>query len=236
TTFESELMGGEHEGKKALVKVKVLAVKERQLPEADDDFAQVASQFDTLAELKADLKNTVLESKKFEQFSSARTQLVDTLIEKTKLEISDKIIEDEVHRHLEQEGRLEDEAHRAEVTESSQKMLRQQLILDKIAETRDVKVSQDDFGRYVMQNAAQYGIDPNEYVKLLDQQGQVSSVVADLARSKAISQLLGEIKVTDKSGTVLDFSQFLPKDDESSPLIDILGGPAGHDHDHDHDH
>lgn len=220
TTFESELMGGEHEGKKALVKVEVLHVKERQLPEADDEFAQVASQFDTLAELKDDLKNTVIASKKFEQFSQARTKLIDALIENTELPISEKVIQDEVHRHLEQENRLDDDEHRKEVEESSEKMLKQQLILDKIADERDVQVGQDEFGRFIMQSAAQYGIDPNEYVKLLDQQGQVPALVADIARNKAVSSLLGELKVTDAEGTVLDFSEYLPAVEEAEAVTD----------------
>ena len=143
TTFESTLLGGDHEGEKALITVSLLAVKERELPEADDDFAQIASQFDTIKELKADIKEQVEKSKVFAQGAQARDQIVDELLKSVDIPVPTKLVEDEVHRHLENENRLEDDTHRAEVTESSEKTFRSQILLDSIVEAEEIKVSQN---------------------------------------------------------------------------------------------
>src|SRR5450830_1017283 len=119
TVFESKLLGGDNEGESAEITVKLLAVKERELPTADDDFAQIASQFDTIDELKADIGEQVKRSKVFGQGTQARDQVVDTLLESLEIPVPEQLVLDEVHRHLENENRLEDDEHRAEVTESS---------------------------------------------------------------------------------------------------------------------
>ncbi|MRG58610.1 trigger factor [Agromyces sp. CFH 90414] len=208
TTFESKLLGGEHEGETAEITVTVTAVKERELPEADDDFAQIASEFDTLAELTESLKEQVGRNKSFGQGSQARDLLVDKLLELTEVPIADSVIEDEVHRHLESEGRLEDDEHRAEVTEASTKAFQTQIVLDKIAETEKVQVSQEELTQYLVQGAAQYGMEPNEFVQILSQQGQIPAMVGEVARNKALAIALGKAKVTDASGNAVDLSEF----------------------------
>src|SRR5690606_847887 len=114
TSFESALLGGDHEGQTALIAVTVQAVKVRELPELDDDFAQLASQFDTVKELKADIKEQAAKGKIFQQGAQARDLIVPALLEQVEIEVPQGIIDDEVHRHLESEGRLEDDEHRAE--------------------------------------------------------------------------------------------------------------------------
>src|SRR5690606_26815477 len=121
TTFRSTLVGGDHAGAEAEVAVTVKAVKERELPEADDDFAQMASEFDTIAELRASLAERVDQQGVFAQGSAARDKLIAALLEKIEIPVPPQLIEDEVHSHLEGEGRLEDDEHRAEVTEASEK-------------------------------------------------------------------------------------------------------------------
>ena len=101
TTFESKLLGGDHEGEMAQIEVTVLSVKERELPEADDDFAQIASQFDTIGELRADLKEQLAKQKTFGQGAEARDKLLAALLEKTEIPVPDSLFEAEVHRHLE---------------------------------------------------------------------------------------------------------------------------------------
>ncbi|WP_127793608.1 trigger factor [Agromyces sp. LHK192] len=208
TTFESKLLGGDHEGETAEITVTVTAVKERELPEADDDFAQIASEFDTIAELTDSLKEQVARNKSFSQGSQARDLLVDKLLELVEIPIADSVIEDEVHRHLEGEGRLEDDEHRAEVTEASTKAFQTQILLDKIAETEKVQVSQEELTQYLVQGAAQYGMNPNEFVQILSEQGQIPAMVGEVARNKALAIALGKAKVADASGNAVDLSEF----------------------------
>lgn len=231
TTFESTLLGGEHEGKKAQITVAVTALKEKKLPEADDDFAQLASPFDTVAELRADLKEQVLRSKKLTQYTEARNKLIELLLEKADVPVSEKIISDEVHRHLEQEGRLEDDAHRAEVTEDSTKRLRQQFLLDKFVDAEAIQIGQQDLSSYIVQAASQYQMDPNEFVKVIEEQGQIPSIVADLGRSKAISVLLTKVEVKTDSGDKLDFSEFISPDNGGDALpVNAVDEHEGHNH------
>jgi trigger factor len=227
TTFEAPLLGGDHAGSDALVSVTLLAVKERELPEADDDFAQIASEFDTLDELKADLKNTVAKQKAFGQASAARTKLVETLLEKVDVAVPPALIEDEVHRHLENENRLEDDEHRAEVTTSSESTFRTQILLDAVAEQEKVKVGQDELTQYLVQSAAQYGMEPNEFVQALDQSGQIPAMVGEVARNKALAILLGKAKVVDTNGKTVDLKEFAAVVSEPDDAIDEH---EGHDH------
>jgi trigger factor len=208
TVFNSNLLGGEHEGETAEITVTVLAVKERELPTADDDFAQISSEFDTIDELKASLKTQVERSKTFGQGSQARDQLVEKLLESVEVPVPAAIIEDEVHRHLEGENRLEDDAHRAEVTESSEKTFRQQILLDTIAEAEKVQVSQDELTQYLIQGASQYGMDPSEFVQALSSNGQIPSMVAEVARNKALAIVLGKAEVVDSNGAKVDLAEF----------------------------
>ena len=218
TTFDSKLLGGDHEGETAEITVTVTAVKERELPEADDDFAQIASEFDTLAELTDSLKQQVARNKSFGQGNQARDLLVDKLLELADVPIAQSVIDDEVHRHLESEGRLEDDEHRAEVTEASEKAFKTQIVLDSIAEAEKVQVSQDELTQYLVQGAAQYGMEPNEFVQILSQQGQIPAMVGEVARNKALAIALGKAKVTDAAGNAVDLSEFtaVPEAEETA--------------------
>jgi trigger factor len=208
TTFESKLLGGDHEGETAQIAVTLTAVKERELPEADDEFAQIASQFDTIDELKVDLKDQIAKSKAFGQGAAARDLLVEKLLDSVEIPISQQLIDDEVQRHLEQEDRLEDDEHRAEVAESSEKAFKSQLLFDTVAEKEQVQVSQEELTQYLIQAAAQYGMEPGEFIKVIDQNGQIPGMVGEVARSKAIATVLAKAKVTDTNGDPVDLSAF----------------------------
>ena len=216
TTFRSKLVGGDHAGSEAEVSVTVKAVKERELPEADDDFAQIASEFDTIGELRESLEARVSEQGVFTQGNAARDKLVEALIEQLDLPVPAGVVEDEVHSHLEQEGRLEDDEHRAEVTEASEKQFRTQMILDKIAETFKVQVSQDELTQYLVQSAAQYGMAPQEFVEILQQNNQLPVLVGEVARNKALAVALGKVKVVDTAGKTVDLTGFVAEEDEAA--------------------
>ncbi|MDO7882323.1 trigger factor [Salinibacterium soli] len=235
TTFESTLLGGDHEGESALITVSLLAVKERELPEADDDFAQIASQFDTIKELKADIKEQVEKSKVFGQGAQARDQIVDELLKKVDIPVPAKLVEDEVHRHLENENRLDDDVHRAEVTESSEKTFRSQILLDSIVEAEEIKVSQNELTSYLVQGAAQYGMEPSEFIQVLSSNGQIPGMVAEVARVKALAVVLSKAKVVDTKGKAVDVTAF------TDAIVGQAGGDEvtaadfegqGDDHDH----
>jgi len=234
-TFESTLLGGDREGEKAEINVKLIAVKERELPDADDDFAQMASEFDTLDELKGQLREQVGRSKTFAQATEARNKLVDTLIEQVDIPVPAQLVEDEVKRHLEQESRLEDDEHRAEVTEASQKTFRQQLLLDAIVEKESVKVGQGELTNYVIQAASQYQMQPQEFADVLQQNGQLPGVVAEVARSKALAVVLGKAKVVDTEGNEIDLSEFTAQGgDEDGFDVSAMAEDADEHEGHDH--
>lgn len=214
TTFRSKLVGGDHAGEEAEVSVTITAVKERELPEADDDFAQMASEFDTLAELRSSLAERVSEQSVFTQGAAARDKFVEALIEAVEIPVPPQLIEDEVHTHLEGENRLEDDVHRAEVTEASEKQFRTQMILDKIAEDANVQVSQDELTQYLIQSAAQYGMAPQEFVNALQQGNQLPAMVGEVARNKALAIALGKVTVVDTNGKPVDLTGFVAVEGE----------------------
>ncbi|WP_446664371.1 trigger factor [Flexivirga sp. B27] len=214
-TFTAPLAGGDHEGEDADVTVTVQAVKERQLPELDDDFAQMASEHDTIEEMRAEVTEQVEKGKRFEQGVQARDKALDQLLETLDLPLPDKVIEDEVHQHLENEDRLEDDEHRAEVDESTRKALKTQLILDKLVERDDVQVGQEELIEYIVMSASQYGMDPNQFAQALDQQGQVPAIMGEVARRKALASILDEIKVVDTNGDEVDLSELDEEDEDA---------------------
>ena len=226
TTFRSKLVGGDHAGQEAEVAVTVKSVKERELAEADDDFAQIASEFDTIAELRESIASRLSEQSVYVQGAAARDKLVDALIEKVDIPVLAQLVEDEVHQHLEGEGRLEDEVHRAEVTEASQKQFRTQMILDKLAESSNVQVSQDELTQYLIQSAAQYGMAPQEFVDALQQGGQLPLMVGEVARNKALAIALGKVKVVDTNGKAVDLTGFVATDEDGAEADAAAEAPA----------
>jgi len=235
TTFESKLLGGDREGETALIEVTVLSVKERELPDADDDFAQIASQFDTIKELREDLKKQAERKGMFGQAQEARDKLVEKMIAEVTMPLPQGVVDAEVHRHLEQEGRLEDDKHRAEVVESTEKSLRTQLLLDALVETLEVQVSQDELTQYLIQSAGQYGMEPSEFIQSLDQNGQIPSMVGEVARSKSLSVALAKVSVQDTKGKKVDLSEFTSQ--ATDPVEDAVAQAVADNHDgHDHNH
>ena len=216
TTFRSTLVGGDHAGEEAEVSVSVTAVKERELPDADDDFAQMASEFDTIAELRESLAERVAEQSVFVQGAAARDKLLDALLAKVEIPVPSQLVEDEVHAHLEGEGRLEDDEHRAEVTEASEKQFRTQMILDKLAEAHEVQVSQEELTQYLIQSAAQYGMAPQEFVDALQQGNQLPAMVGEVARNKALAIALGKVTVVDTNGKSVDLTGFAAVDEDEA--------------------
>ncbi len=215
TTFETKLAGGEHEGEDAQVTIKLTAVKERELPEADDDFAQLASEFDTIDELKEDLKTQAKSNKELQQGVEARDKVLELLIEKLDLPVPSRVVEEEVKRHLEGEGREDDVEHGAEVREQTEKQLRAQFILDKVQAKEEIEVTQPELIEYIITSAQQYGMNPNDFAQALDQSGQVGAVAGEVGRRKALAAVLAEAVVKDTNGEVIDMTAFTTGSEEA---------------------
>ncbi|NUQ32741.1 MAG: trigger factor [Dermatophilaceae bacterium] len=218
--FTAPLAGGDKEGQDADCTVTVTAVKERELPELDDEFAQLASEFDTLDELKADLTAKAEVDAKFAQGVAARDKLLEAILEKIEVPIPEGVVEAEVHSHLEGEGRLEDDEHRAEVDESTRKGLKTQLLLDAIAEKEEVNVEQQELIEFLVMSSQQYGMDPNQFAQSLDQDGQIPAMVAEVARRKALATVLEKVSVKDTAGNTIDLNESVPGT-EGDDLVEI---------------
>lgn len=192
----------------------VQSVKERVLPEADDDFAQLASEFDTLEELNADLLNQVEQAKKFEQGLQARDKVLEKLLETVEVPVPESLVEAEIHAHLERESRLEDAEHRAEIEDSTRQAIRSQLLLDALADAEEIGVDQGELIEYLVGQAQQYGMEPQQFVQMVDGAGQVPAMVSEVRRRKALAVAMEKATVTDASGNAVDLEELVGGDDD----------------------
>jgi len=233
-TFTAPLAGGDREGQEAEVTVTVQSVKERVLPELNDEFAELASEFDTMEELHADVQSQAERAKKLEQGVQARDKILEHLLANTEIPVPDALIEAEVNQHLEGESRLEDEEHRTEVDENTRRAMRAQFLLDAIAEKEQVSVGQAELIEYLVMSAQQYGMDPNEFAKTVEEGGQISSMVAEVARRKALAAVLDKAKIVDTAGSEVNLNDL--KLDAGALGYDEGHDHGGHDHEgHDHE-
>ena len=209
-SFNTALVGMA-EGETGSVKVTVKAVKERELPPVDDEFAKLASEFETLTELKADLSKRLSRVKQMEQGAQARDLLVEKLISTIDIPLPAEIIEAEVNDHIEKEGRLEDDKHRAEVNDEVKTTITREFLLDSIVKAEAIAVNESELTEYLVRASARYGMTPDQFIKEVSQAGQVTTMVAEVARAKALAQVLGRVKVVDKSGNKVDLEALAPK-------------------------
>ena len=209
-SFDTALVGMA-EGEKGTVKVTVKAVKERELPPVDDAFAKLASEFETLAELKADLTTRLTRLKEMEQGAQARDLLVEKLTSTVDIPLPSEIIEAEVNDHLEKEGRLEDDKHRAEVELEVRTTITREFLLDSIVKAESVAVNESELTEYLVRAAARYGMSPDQFIKEVSDAGQVTTMVAEVARAKALAGVLSRVQVVDKSGKKVDLEALAPK-------------------------
>jgi len=208
--FVTELLGA-HEGDNSDVEVTLHSVKERILPELDDAFAALASEFDTLAELREDVKTRLGRIKAMEQGAQARDRLMDAILEATEVPLPESLVLDEVTEHLTNEGRLEDDTHRAEVDTEVRQSLKSSFVLDEIASAENVEVSEAEISEYLIRSSARYGVTPDQFAQQLVEAGQIPAVLSEVARMKALASVLERTKVTDASGRVVDLAALTPK-------------------------
>ena len=208
--FETELVG-QQEGEKGEVEATVKAVKERELPPVDDAFAKLASEFDTLAELREDFRERLSRVKKMEQGTQARDRLVEKLLADLDIPVPDTLVELEVNDHLEGEGRLEDAVQRAEVDGEVRASLKSDFLLDAIVQSEDVQVTEIELTEYLVRTSQRYGMAPQQFAEELQKAGQISQLVAEVTRAKALASVLGRITVKDASGALIDLEALRPQ-------------------------
>ena len=220
TTFTAPLAGGEHAGEDAEVTVTPTAVKERDLPEADDDFAQLASEFDTLEELRNDLRERLTKVKKVEQIYAARDEALKQLVEVAEIPAPEGIVKDEVEGrkqamtdqlerigasmedYLASEDKTEEQID-TELTDAATEGVRIQLLLDTIADAEDVQVSDDEFGHEIVHRAQRAQMQPQQYYDQLVQSGAAAAVFGDVRRGKALALVMEQVTMKDETGNTL---------------------------------
>ncbi|GAA3067880.1 MULTISPECIES: trigger factor [Actinomycetes] len=219
-TFETTLAGGEHSGEEASVKVTLQAVKERELPEADDEFAQMASEFDTIEELRADLRTKAEENLVVEQGVEARDKVLEKLMELVEVPVPASVVEGQVEQHFSQGGHAEGddhdtEEHREEIEKQTREAFRNEIVLDLIADKEEIGVDQGELIEYIVSTASQYGMEPNQFAQMLDQAGQVPMIMGEVRRRKALAKVLELAVVKDSEGKDVDLSDFVtPQGDD----------------------
>ena len=230
TTFEGTLEAGEHEGQKATVKVKVNSVKAEELPELNDEFASEASEFDTLDELKADIRKAAAQDAEGRQATEARDAFIAKLQEGLEIPVPKGVKANMVEEQL--KGMTPDpekatKEQKAQAEEAVEKDLRDQMVLDALAEKLDVQVSQSDVFNFLASIAQQYGMDPNNFIQAIIKNGQLGSAVQEVGRSKGLLAGMRAVKFT-ADGEVVDLSAFLGEaaEDEESESVEAASAAA----------
>ncbi len=224
-TFTTKLVAGEHSGEDAAVTVTVKSIKERELPEADDEFAQLASEFDTLDELRENLTEQVRRVKRVHQAERIRDNALETLLEMIEVPLPEAIVAAQVDSvvHNAIHGLDHDEAKFAETLEAqgssrekfdadtreaAEKAVKTQLLMDAIADELEIQVGQNDLTERLVLMSRQYGIEPQQLLQVLQQQNQLPAVFADVRRGLAVAAVVEAATVTDSDGNQVDTSEF----------------------------
>ncbi|MFP1719206.1 trigger factor [Gardnerella sp. KA00288] len=222
TTFEGKLESGKHKGEKAQIKVKVNSVKTQELPKLDDDFAQEASEFDTLKELKAEIRKSCEQAAEGRQATNARDAFLVKLQEEVEIPVPKGVLDKAVAEHL--KGMTPDpekatKKQKDEAQKAAEKEIRDQMVLDALAEQMDVSVSQADVTNFLISVAQQYGMDPNQFINAIVNNGQLGSAIQEVARSKGLLAGMRAVKFVSE-GEALDLSAFLSEEDEENESVE----------------
>ncbi|MFJ4623134.1 trigger factor [Streptomyces sp. NPDC088812] len=230
-TFTSELKGGSAAGKEAEVTVKVSQVAARELPELDDEFAQLASEFDTLEELRADSRKRLANMKQYDQATQAQERVLEKLLELVEVPVPEKLLEDEVNtrkhnlehhqlgqmgltldKYLEIQGKTAEEFE-TETRDAAVKGIKTQFVLDELVKREKLNVNQEELTEHLMRRAASSGMSPDQFAQAVVEGGQVPLLVGEVARGKALASVVESATVKDTNGEVIDLSD---EDEETS--------------------
>ena len=223
--FTTTLAAGEHAGQEAQVTVTVNSVKERELPELDDEFAQLASEFDTIDELRANLSDQVAKVKRIQQAEKIRDAAIEALLEKVEIPLPENIVqaqvdatvhnalhgldhdEDRLAEALAEEGSSREEFE-ADARQNAEKAVKTQLLVDAIADELKVEVGQDDMTERLVLQSRQYGVEPQQMLQFLQENNQLPAMFADVRRGKALAAVVHGATVKDSAGETIDTDEF----------------------------
>jgi len=223
--FTSTLVAGEHAGQSAQMTVTVTSVKERELPELDDEFAQLASEFDTVDELKASLRDQVGRLKRVQQAEKIRDAAIESLLEQVEVPLPEAVVqaqvdetvhnalhgldhdEDRLAEALAEQGSSREEFD-AEARENAEKAVKAQLLVDAIADELKVQVGQDDMTERLVLQSRQYGVEPQQLLQFLQENNQLPAMFADVRRGKALAIVVRGATVKDTAGNTIDTAEF----------------------------
>ncbi|WP_374025206.1 trigger factor [Mycobacterium sp. HNNTM2301] len=241
--FTAQLAAGEHAGQDAQVTVTVKSIKQRELPEPDDEFAQLASEFDTIEELRSNLRDQVARVKRAQQADQIRNAALDTLLEQVDVPLPEAIVQAQydstIHGALHgldhDEAKLEEalagqgktrEEFESETRTAAETDVRRQLLLDALADELEVQVGQDDLTERLVATSRQYGIEPQQLLGYLQENNQLPAMFADVRRGLAIAEVVRAATVTDTNGNTIDTDEFFGKrseeDAEAEDADDVL--------------
>jgi trigger factor len=238
-TFTTQLVGGELAGQDVEVEVRVSAVKEQELPDLDDEFAQTASEFDTVEELKQDLVERLTRGKRIEQANAARDAVLEKLLEQVEIALPDGVVAEErtarreqidqqlayagmsFQAYLDSEEQTEEE-FTADLERRVRDSLAARFLLDRIAEAQELGVDEQELTQHIVRRAQQSGQDPNEYIRHAMEHNHVPELVGEVRRGKALAQIVEAAVVTDESGNVVDLKSLQP----DGSLLDPDAVPA----------
>jgi trigger factor len=226
-TFSSELVGGEVAGMPVEVEVRVSAVKEQELPELDDEFAQTASEFDTVEELVADVRARLERGKRLEQAAAARDAVLEKILDLVEIPLPDTIVDQELNARRENvqqqltyagmtmEAYLESEEQTLEEFESdlderTRDAIAAQFVLDEVAKKEQVGVEQQELSEHIFRRAQQSGQDPNEFAKHMVEHNHIPEMVSEVVRGKALAILVESAKVVDDRGNHVELKNLRP--------------------------
>jgi len=244
-TFTAELAGGELAGTQADVTVKVDSVKVKELPELDDDFAQSASEFDTLGELRAGTRKQLENMRRAGQAGQARERALDALLARVDIPLPEDLVDREIASRrrsladrLERSGNTMDEYLEAtnqsaeeldtQFAEDARRSVKAGFILDKLATQEELGVDQDELAAYVTEQAYRMGVSPDRLAQELSERGQLASVAADVLRGKALTLIAERASVTDEAGRPVDVKAAVAAADaEADDEADETGEDAG---------
>ncbi|MFI1483723.1 trigger factor [Streptomyces sp. NPDC020747] len=221
-TFASELKGGSAAGKEAEVTVKVTQVAKRELPELDDDFAQLASEFDTLEEMRGDSRKRLENMKQYDQATQAQERVLEKLLELVEVPVPEKLLEDEINtrkhnlehhqlgqmgidleKYLEIQGKTAEEFD-TETKEAAVKGIKTQFVLDELVNKEKLNVNQEELTEHLMRRAASSGMSPDQFAQAVVEGGQVPMLVGEVARGKALAVVVEAATVKDTNGELVD--------------------------------
>jgi trigger factor len=201
-SFSFPAEAGQFEGKDIDVTVTVTTVRERELPAADDDFALMASEFDTMDELTDDLRTRLVRMKRVDQGVQARTKLHEQLVDSVDFPLPESLITRELEEHF-HDGHG-DEDHKAEFESEARGRIKSAILLDRIAEENELTVAQEELSAWLMQQAPRYGMTPDQFANELVAAGQVQMAVTEVRRAKALAFVMEKAKIVDPSGAEVD--------------------------------